>query len=58
MLRAIKGMGTGQLSAVIREGRGPEGIKGDALEETGRNDPVGVDVIAPHHNAGARDAAD
>ena len=57
MLRAIKGMCIGQLSTVISEGRGPEGIEGDALEETGRNDPVGVDVIAAHYNAGARDTA-
>ena len=59
VLRAIEGMGPrrprGQLDAVIGEGRRAQRIEGDALEEAGRDDPIGIDVVAAHHHRGAAD---
>ena len=41
----IKGMLTLEFLAVIRENLITQGIETHALEEAGRNDPIGVDVL-------------
>jgi len=62
MLGTIKGMRAGdslsQFGAIVGEGSRAEGIEGDALEETGRNDPIGIDVITANHHGGAAHRCD
>ena len=44
--RLVEGVLTLAFTTVIREHLVPQGIETHALEEAGRNDPIGVNVLA------------
>ena len=50
----VKGMVTLQGGAIVRKHLLAQAIEGNALEKSGRNDPVSIDVIAPKGNPRAR----
>ena len=58
VVRLIEGMGSLELDPVVGKHLLAKAFKGDALEEAGRDDPVGVDVIAAQHQGAAFDLGD
>ena len=58
MGRLVEGMRSIQFLAVISEGLGAQGLKTDALQETSRNDAIGVDVVTAQGKGPSTDAGD
>jgi hypothetical protein len=53
VLRLVKGMLAVELLAIVGKDMFPEAIEGDAFEETGWNDPIGVNVVTNQRNSWA-----
>ena len=56
MFGPIEGVAAAQLGAIVGEHLLAQSIEGHALEKAGRNDPIGVDVVAAQHQGRAHDA--
>jgi hypothetical protein len=54
----IEGVRTAQLAAIVGKHLIAERLKADALEKTGGNDPIGIDVITAQCEGRPADLAD